>query len=138
MVTMDWTMGNNSHSLMVASANARVKLADGSWQNYTKVGKDNANVLPKDNNDGLSGTVRSTIIMNAEGTLDFYQGSSNSTIRICYIGITNAENVKDGIQTLSTSLNTTDSAVYDLQGRRLNEKPVRGLYIQNGRKFFVK
>ena len=32
----------------------------------------------------------------------------------------------------------TDAAIYDLYGRRLNEKPSRGFYIQGGRKFFAK
>ena len=32
----------------------------------------------------------------------------------------------------------TDSAIFDLQGRRLSEVPAKGLYIQNGRKFVIK
>ena len=32
----------------------------------------------------------------------------------------------------------SDSAIYDLSGRRLSEKPARGLYIQNGKKILVK
>ncbi|MBR3547654.1 MAG: hypothetical protein IKN86_08830 [Bacteroidaceae bacterium] len=31
-----------------------------------------------------------------------------------------------------------DNAIYDLSGRRLAEKPARGLYIQNGKKILVK
>ena len=31
-----------------------------------------------------------------------------------------------------------DNAIYDLTGRRLAEKPARGLYIQNGKKILVK
>ena len=135
-VDMDWAMGNASHGLMVVSANAKVKLADGTWQEYAKTGKDNANVLPKDNADGLSGSVHSTIIMTKEGTLDFYQSSSNSTIRIYYIGITNAENVVEGIHTLST-MQRSDNAFYDLQGRRVSQ-PGRGLYIFNGKKVVIK
>lgn len=31
-----------------------------------------------------------------------------------------------------------DTAIYDLSGRRLSQKPARGLYIQNGKKILVK
>ncbi len=31
--------------------------------------------------------------------------------------------------------NTHHEATYDLQGRRLQGKPERGVYIQNGRKY---
>ncbi len=31
-----------------------------------------------------------------------------------------------------------DTAIYDLHGRRLHEKPARGFYIQGGKKYFVK
>ena len=136
-VDIDWVMGNANHSMMIVSANAKVKLADGSWQEYTKTGKDNANVLPKDNANGLSGAVRSTLIMTKDGTLDFYQSSTNSTMRIYYVGLTNAENV-DGIADVQTDSRTATGIVYDLQGRRLNQKPAKGMYILNGRKYFVK
>ena len=33
---------------------------------------------------------------------------------------------------------TTDAPLYDLQGRRLSAKPVKGMYIQGGRKYVVK
>lgn len=138
-IVMDWTMGSASHNIMISSANAKVRLADGSWCEYTKQGKDNANVLPKDNADGLSGSVRSTIIMTADGTLDFYQYSSASTIRIKYLDITNAENVVDGISEVTgdTRDGATD-AIYDLQGRKLNNIPAAGIYIRGGKKVMVK
>ncbi len=31
-----------------------------------------------------------------------------------------------------------NAAIYDLNGRRLNEKPAHGIYIQNGKKYFAK
>ena len=136
-IDIDWAMGNASHGVMVVSANAKVKLADGTWQQYTKTGKDNANVLPKDNTDGLSGSVHSTLVMTQDGTLDFYQYSSNSTIRIYYLGITNAENVVDGIATLNPSPVISHN-YYDLQGRIMTSKPAKGIYIQNGKKFVIK
>lgn len=36
------------------------------------------------------------------------------------------------------SLTQNDNAIYDLSGRRLRVKPAHGLYIQNGKKFYVK
>ncbi len=139
-VTMDWVMGNSSHNIMISSANARVKQADGTWLEYTKKGKDNANIVPKDNADGLSASVRSTFVMNAEGTLDLYQGSSNSTIRIYYIGITEAANVVTGIQTVSQTKGTVrDGAIYDLSGRRVAAPQLKkGVYVSGGRKFVVR
>lgn len=38
----------------------------------------------------------------------------------------------------SNSNELCDNAIYDLSGRRLSEKPARGLYIQNGKKILVK
>jgi hypothetical protein len=139
-VTMDLVIGNSSHNIMISSANARVKQADGTWLEYTKKGKDNANIVPKDNADGLSASVRSTFVMNAEGTLDLYQGSSNSTIRIYYIGITEAANVVTGIQTVSQTKGTVrDGAIYDLSGRRVAAPQLKkGVYVSGGRKFVVR
>ena len=38
-----------------------------------------------------------------------------------------------GVSTLATS----SKAIYDLQGRRV-EKPVKGIYVKNGKKFIVR
>lgn len=135
-IDIDWNMANTAHNIMIVSANAKARLADGSWYQYTKTGKDNANVLDKDNSDGLSGSVRSTIIMTADGTLDFYQGSSNSAFRIYYIGITNAENV-NGIKVIHHHSLQYDGGIYDLQGRKATgNKP--GIYIRNRKKLVMK
>ncbi|MBQ9672829.1 MAG: hypothetical protein IJV34_08255 [Prevotella sp.] len=138
MVSIDWAMANNSHSMMIVSANAKVLLADGTWQEYTKTGKDNANVLPKWNNDGLSGSTRSTLLMTANGTLDFYQSSTNSTMQIYYLGITKAENVTLGVRNMETATQRlSNGSIYDLSGRKVSgTKP--GLYIRDGKKFIVK
>ena len=45
--------------------------------------------------------------------------------------------IDTAIKSLTTS-EPTDSAIFDLQGRRLSEVPAKGLYIQNGRKFVIK
>ena len=41
-----------------------------------------------------------------------------------------------GISAIKTE--KTDGAIYSIDGRRLNEVPSQGLYIRNGKKFFVK
>ena len=46
------------------------------------------------------------------------------------------ENIVEGLPEgiLSTSMReTSPSALYDLQGRRLEQKPQKGIYIQDGR-----
>ena len=45
--------------------------------------------------------------------------------------------LETGIGHVNSQVTAEDGAVYDLQGRRA-EKLVRGMYIQNGRKFMVK
>ena len=45
--------------------------------------------------------------------------------------------LETGIGHVNGQMTAEDGAVYDLQGRRV-EKAVRGMYIQNGRKFIVK
>ena len=108
-------------------------LADGTWQEYTKTGKDNANVLPKWNNDGLSDSTRSTLLMTANGTLDFYQSSTNSTMQIYYLGITKAENVTLGVRNMETATQRlSNGSIYDLSGRKVSgTKPC--LYIRDGK-----
>ena len=136
-VTIDWDMANQTHSLYVASANAKYTKADGTEVTFTKTGKQSANQLANDDNtNGLGGKVRTTLTMTAEGNLEFYQGSSNSTLRISYVGITYAENVADGIATVNPETKLQNQ-YYDLQGRRVSQ-PGRGLYIFNGKKIFIK
>lgn len=42
-----------------------------------------------------------------------------------------------GIGTLTSVRTTDEGAIYDLNGRRLTEKPKSGYYIQGGKKYFV-
>ena len=138
-IVMDWTLANSGHNVMIVSANAKVLLANNSWQEYTKIGKDNSNILPKDNTNGLSGSTRSIIQMTADGTLDFYQSSSASALRIKYLDITYAENVVDGISEIASDNNVGMTGdIYDLSGRKLTTIPKSGIYIRNGKKVFVK
>jgi hypothetical protein len=48
------------------------------------------------------------------------------------------DNNPNGIDSIATNTTTTDSAIYDLTGRRLNGKPERGIYIQGGKKYVIK
>lgn len=138
-IVMDWTLANSNHNIMIVSANAKVLLANNSWQEYTKIGKDNSNILHKDNTNGLSGSTRSIIQMTADGTLDFYQSSSASALRIKYLDITYAENVVDGISEIASDNNVGMTGdIYDLSGRKLTTIPKSGIYIRNGKKVFVK
>ena len=45
----------------------------------------------------------------------------------------------DGIREIDNEQLTIDNAeYYDLQGRKLSRKPVRGIYIENGKKKLLK
>ena len=46
--------------------------------------------------------------------------------------------VKTGISTIVPDEKTESGAMYDLSGRRIDKKPAKGLYIQNGRKYVVR
>lgn len=74
-----------------------------------------------------------------------YKGFSQSELVECTLGdvVLYKKNAAEGDKTrVDELLGYNDShhaaAVYDLQGRRLAEKPRRGLYIQGGRKYVVK
>ena len=62
------------------------------------------------------------------------------TIRICSVAIAPKDVVTidpTGIEGVSEEITDrrTDNAIYDLMGRRLNGVPVKGIYIQNGKKY---
>lgn len=46
--------------------------------------------------------------------------------------------VKTGISAIVPDEKTEPGAMYDLSGRRIDKKPTRGMYIQNGRKYVVR
>jgi arabinan endo-1,5-alpha-L-arabinosidase len=43
-----------------------------------------------------------------------------------------------GIRTIETSAERNDDAIYDLQGRRVTTPQRKGIYIRNGKKYFVR
>ena len=54
------------------------------------------------------------------------------------IGLDASYDIPTGINTPTADAPAADATLYDLQGRRLNERPATGLYIQNGRKHIAK
>ena len=46
--------------------------------------------------------------------------------------------VKTGISSIVPNESAESGAMYDLSGRRIDKKPARGMYIQNGRKYVVR
>lgn len=140
-VAFDWAFANASHGLYVTSANASYTKADGSTVTLVKSGKASENQLPNgDNQDGLNGFQRTTFTMTADGALQFYLGSSNSMLRISYVGITNADPM--GVEVVKTTSVRNTADVFDLSGRKVSENGLKGLkpgiYVHQGRKLFVK
>ena len=132
-VTIDYT----ASGLYVTSANAWWRNNDGTVQTATTGGKVAANQLTVSNTEGIGGKTRVDFRMTSDGSLDFYFGSSNVTMRVAYVGITEAAHVV-GIKNVNGNDNGNANAIYDLQGRRLTGKPATGLYIQGGKVFNVK
>jgi len=74
--------------------------------------------------------------------IDMYYTASGATdgadTYYC-IDMTNVEvAVATAIAPITASARTNNSAIYDLSGRKLNGKPIKGLYIQNGKKIMMK
>ena len=147
-VTIDWTLANNSHGLYVTSANASYTKSDGTLVELTQTGKKAANQMDNnDNRNGLAGMQRSVFRMTADGTLDFYLGSTNSTLRVSYLGIKYFD--PTGIDDVMRQGNgyVKNQRVYDLQGRQVGSVDTdsssfalpsslkRGIYIVNGKKY---
>jgi hypothetical protein len=65
----------------------------------------------------------------------FYIISEQSTGSIFFIGQYTGEGITAGLSQMVKEMKTTEgSAIYDLQGRRIQGEPQKGLYIQNGKK----
>lgn len=146
-VTVDWAMGNAKHSVYIASGNATYVNANGETVSLTLIGskaKTNSHKLNADNTDGVAGQTRTVLTMTADGTLDFFLGSSNSTLRIGFVGIKHAD--PTGIDAVNNSETTaqSDDAVYNLGGQRVANGSAalrtlpKGIYIYKGRKIAVR
>lgn len=147
-VTVDWAMGNAKHSVYISSGNATYVNANGETVSLTLKGskaKTASHKLNNDNTDGVAGQTRTVLTMTADGTLDFFLGSSNSTLRIGFVGIKHAD--PTGISSVSSGdaeAESSDESVYSLGGQRvasgvaaLRNLP-KGIYIYKGRKIAVK
>ena len=74
--------------------------------------------------------------------LDFCADDWNKPFNIIYTHEDSGLHVVDtnpaGIESLHSSDSSDRHALFDLQGRRLIQKPARGVYIQDGRKVVIK
>lgn len=141
-VTIDWSMANTSHSVYISSGNATTTYTTGETVAFTKLGslaKVDSHKLLSDNAQGVGGSCRSVMTMTADGSLDFYFGSSATTMRIGYVSIKHAD--PTGVQAVDTST-THHSAIYNINGQRMDGTRVsqlkKGIYIVNGKKLLVK
>ena len=64
-------------------------------------------------------------------TLSLFMNVPDTTI-VCHGPVTDIHNISTPV------FQQTSNALYDLSGRRLNQQPERGVYIQNGKKYIVK
>lgn len=74
--------------------------------------------------------VRSAKLIKADGS------EQDGSITVAWGCEVKSEAVSSGIRSVEAV--RTDGAIYNLQGRRLQQTPQRGLYIQNGKKYMVK
>lgn len=143
-VTIDWDMADASQGIYITSANVKYTNTEGKEIELTKTGKTAENcIYPTDNTDGfaadgLTGKARHIFTMTANGTLDIYQGSTNSTLRVSYVGIKSAgSTVIRPIQKDAPRWGSED--IYDLQGRKVSKEHLKkGIYLQGGRKITVR
>ena len=77
----------------------------------------------------------------AGSTTPFYYGMTggeDTSIASCYVGDQCIyRRVPNSIQLPATDADKS-SALFDLSGRRLEQKPTKGIYIQGGRKVLIK
>ena len=78
-------------------------------------------------------------VLNAEGSQQvIFRGETNMNSRFFLDDVLLMKGSPDGIEEMAADRNAAEKpVVYDMMGRRV-EKPVRGLYIVNGRKVIVK
>lgn len=142
-LTLDWAMANASHSVYVSSGNAKYSDNEGSEVEFTLKGqaaKKESHKLVAENTNGIGGMTRTVITMTADGTLDFFLGSSNSTLRIGYLGIKKV--APNGIGIIDIDDKNQDThGVYSLSGIKVADSLAdlpKGIYIVDGVKVVVK
>lgn len=147
-VTVDWAMGNSKHAVYVSSGNASYVNASGETVELTLKGskaKTNSHKLTAENADGVGGMTRTVFTMTADGTLDFFLGSGNSTLNIGFVGIKNYDPTGiNSVESEEGSVKNQSDDVYTINGQKvrgnassLNGLP-KGIYIYKGRKVVVR
>lgn len=121
-----------------------VRMADGNGNQITF-----SSSWTKRQRDGLYGIpakqdvkVLESVLMRTTGEQAFlptrcgfdWETQSATATRLEILHVSNA----DVTAIKSLNVNGSTGVVYDLQGRRLNAKPTKGVYIQNGQKVSVK
>lgn len=129
-VTIDWLL--SAGSLYVASGNAVCTLDDGTERVFTKTGNEKAvkvsdNIVNTKNTEGLNGTHRTRFVMTADGTLDFFVGSTTN-LTLAYVAINEKAKPTAIDETISNG-NTSEAKV-----RKFTRKGK--LYIQTPRGTF--
>lgn len=80
---------------------------------------------------------RDTFYRMDDATILYVQPSEIEKFKKVYTGtVLSLEEYIDGIE--QVKLRQPSSIIFDLQGRRLNDKPSKGIYIQNGKKVVIK
>lgn len=89
----------------------------------------------------LSGTIGDDYeeVSTDDGYLYFfcYEGWDSTNNGWFYYNL-DWSSVDDAVKGVEAGSKTTDSRIYDLQGRQLQQIPAQGLYIRGGKKFIVK
>ncbi len=91
-----------------------------------------------DFNDGKNQTLNIDVEKEGRFYIRLAQATTNGQ-EIKWVGVTPEEVVATGIEEAKAVTKKTNNAVYNLQGVKVNaDKLVKGIYIQNGKKFVVK
>ena len=109
------------------------------------LGQDDASTVYALNKQGQMAPLRPTTTLGAQRwylTVSDRNGSSMPqdfiahSIRIDMVGEGSTTGIED-IQVITNNGtgNTSNSGIYDLQGRKLSKEPTRGIYIKNGKKY---
>lgn len=127
--------------IVCQSVSPTVSPAEGALDNVS-------NNLLKVSDGTVSGGDNIYALAKKEGTVGFYRVKNTVTIPAgkVYLEVSAGANevifidgMTDGIEQMSTEshVNTGDDAWYNMQGQRV-EKPVKGIYIHNGKKTVIK
>ncbi len=106
---------------------------DKTYTNYYITDESDNKVMIFNKFKGVPGTDITTLNDGDEATITGIIVPFNDTVEIA---VTAMESTSTGIDNINAEL-TNDAPIYNLAGQRA-EKAVKGIYIQNGKKFIVK